>query len=717
MNLLKYGLNQWKNPDYNVRLEYAQRSNNQKKLIYLAINDVHESVRLASVKNLRSDALRLNVIEFSSCDRSVELAQRFVESDEARCEIALMETLNPSLRLAAIQAVSRPREALIIELASDCDESLALYAIATCEDGEALEVLYSEELSDARCLAILSKIQSQALALHVFESSIVRERRIAALMKITCADKLKELYLHENDGDIRLRIIQCCDDDTVLVEFFEDEDDELIRAKIAGLVSDDTWLASVATNDYNLEVRRSAAQSLSDESLLVDVALGNEDVEIHKVIFEKQLEDQALLRIALHSVSPRARVEAISKVNDSAQLVSVFHETKFPDAHWFAARRIGELPMQSLRKIQSSELLLRTAKEDPHKLVRIAAMRQIKDAWAMNQLANSTDQELSAVATALLKEVIIPSGLRFLRVPERSYQLSIFPVTGEQFAHWKDAISDSEAADRYRALEDLPVTDISIDEAQEFCSWLGTQDQGRYRLPYFHEWKHAAVCDSPEWFSTGRLRAFVDSEQSELVLFGQERRARPMHQAVPNPWGLLDMIGSVMEWANDVPISEQVISANIPLDEFAQVDSTDSDVINLKDFAYASGNHWADRRIRSGRWKRLIHRDNISGKAVGKVGFRVLRFDPTVRVDPIEYELTLLPGVAVGYTEEQVCWALSRALVLDFEDLRRRYAVTPSRIVVTRDYSGLVKLKNQWESCGALTKLVSTGIERANRDA
>lgn len=711
MNLLKYGLNQWKNPDYNVRLEYAQRSNNQKKLIYLAINDVHESVRLASVKNLRSDDLRLNVIEFSTCDRSVELAQRFVESDEARCQVAVMKTLNPRLRLAAIQAVTRPREELIVELASDCDESIALYAIECCENREALEAIYSEELSDARALAILSKIQSQALALRVFESSIVRDRRIAALMKITCADKLKELYLHENDSDMRLRIIHCCEDDTVLIEFFEDEDDESIRAQIAGRVCDNTWLASVATTDYNLAVRRSAVQSLSDESLLVDVALGNEDLEIHKVIFEKQLGDQALLRIALHSVSPRSRVEAISKVNETAQLVCVFNETKFSDAHWFAGRRVGELPMQSLRKVQSAELLLRAAKEDTNKLVRIAAMRQIKDVWAMNQLANSTDPELSVVATALLKEETIPSGIRFLRIPDRKYQLSIFPVTGEQFAHWKNAINDPESADRYRALEDLPVTDISINEAQEFCRWLGTQDQGHYRLPYFHEWKHAAVCDSPEWFSTGRLRAFVDSEQSELVLFGQERRARPMHEAMPNPWGLLDMIGSVMEWANDIPISEQMISANIPLDEFAQVRSNNSDVVNLQDFAYASGNHWADRRIRSGRWKRLIHKDNISEKAVGKIGFRVLRIDPTVRADPIEYELTLLPDVAVGYTEEQVCWALSRSLVLDFEDLRRRYAVTPSRIAITRDYTGLIKLKNQWEGCGALTKLVSTSVE------
>jgi hypothetical protein len=717
MRLPKIFLNQWKNPDYNIRLEYAQRSGNQKKLLYLAVNDVHESVRMAAVKNLSSDAARLHVIEFSSCDRSLELALRFLQSDEARSEVALMQDLSALLRLNALNELSSPSENLLLKLLPDEQEEVALFAIDATDDVDALEVLYSEELSDARGLAILEKIHSESLALEVFESTLVGERRIAALGKISNSNTLKELFLRENDSVMRSSIVERCHDDTALIQFFEDEDDESLRSQIAGKIRDGSWLASIAINDYSLEVRRSAVTGLEDPSLLVDVAMNNEDQRINDLIFETPLPDEALVRIARRAISPRARVEAVSRVSDVSQLEALIHESNWPDTIWFAGRRLGRLPIDSLREIESSEVLLQAALEDSHKLARVAVMRQIKEVWAMNQLANSDDEEVASVANLLLKEVTTSSGIRYIQVPSRAYQLSIFPVTGEQFARWKESTGDFKAAEKYDALQDLPVTDVSLEEARGFCLWLGTLDHCSYRLPYFHEWKHASLCDSPDWFSTGRLRAFIDSEQSELVLFGHEKGARAMHEAVPNPWCFLDMIGSLMEWANDTPASAQTLSASIPLDEFAQVATENRTLPNIEDFGYASGNHWADRRIRTGRWKRLIHKDNLATKASAKIGFRVLRFDPTFRVDPIEYELTLRPEIALGYTQDQVCWALSRALMIDFEDARRRYAVTPSRIALSRDYSGIIRIKKSWESCGALTDLVSSVVKQTSYNA
>lgn len=710
MNFLKLGLNQWKNPDYTVRLEYARRSNNQKKLLYLALNDVHDSVRLAAVKNIDTDELRLQVIEFSSCDQSLELAQRFLESDSAQCEVAAMSSLPSQLRLAAIQKVLDPPESLLVELASDQDDELALYAITRCEDVGTLESLYSESDGDRRCLAILEKVQSHCLALRIFETSEVRARRTAALAKLTDLDKLKELYLIEHDRDVRAEIIQRFEGDSVLIDFFEDEDDELLRGQLAGRVSDQAWLASTAKSDYNLEVRRSAVQALSEQAYLIEVALTNNDEAVHELIFSKQLEDETLVEIAMRSSSSRSRVKAISRISEPSQLESIFRESTFPDSHWFAGRRLGRLPIQSLGQIQATDVLLRAALEDSNKLARVAAIRQIKETWAKNKLLNSEDSEIAEIAHFVFREVLTPSGLRFLQVPNRAYQLSIFPVTCEQFSLWKKSLGLQEEADRYAALADLPVTDVSIEEARQFCDWLGTQDHGDYRLPYFDEWLHAALCDSPDWFAPGRLRAFADSEESELVLFGQDRCARPMHEAVPNPWGLLDIIGSVMEWGNDSAISEQFVSASIPLDEFAQVDSHSAEEVSPGDYACAMGNHWADRRIRTGRWKRLIHKANVQGQAAGKIGFRVLRYDPDLRSLPLEYELSLLPDVAVGYSREQVCYALSRSLLLDVEDVRQRYAVAPFKITSARDYRTILQLKKSWESCGALTKLVSKNI-------
>jgi hypothetical protein len=223
MRLPKILLNQWKNPDYNIRLEYARRSGNQKKLLYLAVNDVHESVRMAAVKNLSSDAARLHVIGFSSCDRSLELALRFLHSDEARSEVALMQDLSALLRLNALNEISSPSENLLLELVSDHQEEVALFAIDATDNVDVLEALYSEELSDARCLAILAKIRSESLALEIFETTLFGERRIAALAKISNSDTLKELFLSENDSLMRSSIVERCHDDTVLIQFFEEQ--------------------------------------------------------------------------------------------------------------------------------------------------------------------------------------------------------------------------------------------------------------------------------------------------------------------------------------------------------------------------------------------------------------------------------------------------------------------------------------------------------------
>jgi hypothetical protein len=74
-------------------LAYAQRAGNWKKLLHLALYDVHESVRVAAVKNLPSDAARLEVIENAACDKSLRIALNMIDSDEARSAVAQITDL------------------------------------------------------------------------------------------------------------------------------------------------------------------------------------------------------------------------------------------------------------------------------------------------------------------------------------------------------------------------------------------------------------------------------------------------------------------------------------------------------------------------------------------------------------------------------------------------------------------------------------------------
>mgnify|MGYP005847083259 CR=1 FL=1 len=706
--------NRWKDPDYRVRLDFAQRSKNQSKLLHLALNDVHEQVRVSAVKNLQSDADLLSVVTHSSCEKSVTIAAGMIQSAEALCQVALIQDLAFDLRMDAIRRVEGNFDEVFLKLASDASEELSLYAISRCGDIRGLEKAYFEEMSDARARSIIEKSNNPEFCRGIFENSTNPGRRICVIMKIADPEYLRDAYLKETESVVRSAIIDRIEDNKILSEFFEDEDDEDARVKIVEKISDTEKLFSVACDDYNIDVRRAAVRAIKDPAKLARIAIENEDAVIQETVFDGDLSDDHLYSIVKEASSHSVRCEAIARVEDVSLLQKLAEESILPDVVWFCSRRLGKLPISTLKQIDSDEILVRAARQETQKIARVAAIRGIKDKFLVNCLKDSGDAELSAVAEALGKEVEGPLGLRFLQVPNRAYQMSVFPVTGEQFAQWKEDSGDRAAAKRYAELRDFPATNVSPDEAQEFCNWLSERDKVRYRIPYFDEWKHAAVCDSPDWFSTGRLRALRDQEEVEMILFGQLHSARPLHEAVPNPWGFLDTIGNILEWTNDKIYSERELRAGIAVDAFAQTPDENRGAVRLGDFAYASGNHWADRRIRPGRWKRLIHRENLDGKASGKIGFRVLRFDLSTGIEPLEYELTLMPEVKHGYSTDQVCRGVSQSILSDFESIKKRFTVAPVRLGVFRDYAAALRLKESWESSGAQVELTSRPIRQVS---
>jgi formylglycine-generating enzyme required for sulfatase activity len=111
----------------------------------------------------------------------------------------------------------------------------------------------------------------------------------------------------------------------------------------------------------------------------------------------------------------------------------------------------------------------------------------------------------------------------------------------------------------------LPVVNVSWEDAHAYCDWLSTTLGKRYRLPTEAEWEYACRAGTTTPFSFGHEITpqdanYLYSESGERV--GRRWRTR-CGEFPANPFGLYDMHGNVCEWVEDTwrpNYSEMVIN-------------------------------------------------------------------------------------------------------------------------------------------------------------
>jgi len=98
--------------------------------------------------------------------------------------------------------------------------------------------------------------------------------------------------------------------------------------------------------------------------------------------------------------------------------------------------------------------------------------------------------------------------------------------------------------------DDCPVEMVSWDEVERFIKKLNRLENTRkYRLPTEAEWEYACRAGSATRFSYGN----DDEKLGEYAWYydNSDSRSHPVGQKKPNPWGLYDMHGNVLEWCRD----------------------------------------------------------------------------------------------------------------------------------------------------------------------
>jgi formylglycine-generating enzyme required for sulfatase activity len=104
-----------------------------------------------------------------------------------------------------------------------------------------------------------------------------------------------------------------------------------------------------------------------------------------------------------------------------------------------------------------------------------------------------------------------------------------------------------------------PVSSVSWPDATNYC-WMLTQRElaagrisagSKYRLPTEAEWECAARAGTSTRFSYGD-----DLDYTSLTNYAWQNledglTVHPVGRKLPNPWGLYDMMGNVLEWCQD----------------------------------------------------------------------------------------------------------------------------------------------------------------------
>ena len=165
--------------------------------------------------------------------------------------------------------------------------------------------------------------------------------------------------------------------------------------------------------------------------------------------------------------------------------------------------------------------------------------------------------------------------------------------------------------------DNLPVEQVSWDDAVSFCEKLSKQTGQTYRLPTEAEWEYACLAGS-----TGKY-CFGDDESllKDYAWYAgnSDRQTHPVGEKLPNNWGLHDMHGNVWEWCQDW------YGSNYYAELAKQGEAINPQGPAKGDYRVLRGGSWFDLQMDA----RAVYRDsNLAANRLSDIGFRVVAARP-----------------------------------------------------------------------------------------
>jgi formylglycine-generating enzyme required for sulfatase activity len=125
-----------------------------------------------------------------------------------------------------------------------------------------------------------------------------------------------------------------------------------------------------------------------------------------------------------------------------------------------------------------------------------------------------------------------------------------YPVTFEEYDAFCDETGREKPNDEGWGRGKRPVIDVSWEDAQAYCQWLGERTEQQYGLLTEAQWEYACRAGSQGAYcfgdDAGQLRKHAWYGED-----WQKGSTHPVGEKQPNVWGLHDMLGNVWEWVQD----------------------------------------------------------------------------------------------------------------------------------------------------------------------
>jgi formylglycine-generating enzyme required for sulfatase activity len=131
------------------------------------------------------------------------------------------------------------------------------------------------------------------------------------------------------------------------------------------------------------------------------------------------------------------------------------------------------------------------------------------------------------------------------------FAIGKYEVTVEQWNRCVQGGACPSIPSSANAAGNLPMRDVSWDEAQLYLKWLSTISGKPYRLPTEAEWEYAARGGTTTRYWWGEQMKGGNSSCKDCGLPWNADSPPPVGSFQPNPFGLYDMNGSVWEWVAD----------------------------------------------------------------------------------------------------------------------------------------------------------------------